>query len=105
MTTTCPNCQHPVRTGAKYCGFCGASLMAAVDVEAATLPAIQEPSREVKSTRQKSVKRASSGNTNRVVTSIAIILLFLVILLSIAIRHWAYVSTWLGQILPGLNIP
>ena len=26
MPNTCPNCQRPVRTGAKFCGFCGTRL-------------------------------------------------------------------------------
>jgi hypothetical protein len=28
MSTICPNCLRPVRPGAKFCGFCGSSLIA-----------------------------------------------------------------------------
>ena len=100
MTTTCPNCQQPVRAGAKFCGFCGASLMTALEVESTPLPAIQEEVKIGKAAIQAKATGSSSGKANQVVTTVAIILLFLVILISIVIRHWANVSVWLSQILP-----
>jgi hypothetical protein len=57
MPTICPNCQNPVRTGAKYCGFCGTSLMMTGEVETAPPAALQE-----QAGIQKAARKDQSGS-------------------------------------------
>ena len=104
MSATCPNCHRPVRAGAKYCGFCGTSLSSAGEVDAlasTTLPEQVDLDLDTKSGRLPGPKY---DKTSQTVALTAIILLFLVIIVSLFIRYWPYIAVWLNKIIPGLNI-
>lgn len=104
MPTICPNCLRPVRTNAKYCGFCGTSLISAAEVESVTAPALQNETELNLNSKQKKPPKSNQGKTSQVVTIIAFILLFLVIILALIVSHWSDISPLLGQILSLVNI-
>ena len=102
MATTCPNCNHPVRTNAKFCGFCGVDLNAAREVKSgAPFDFQDEAGTKLNSKRQKQAinKRFHTG---QVVSIIAIILLILIILLAIIARYWSNIVPLLGQFISQL---
>lgn len=104
MSTICPNCQRPVRAGAKYCGFCGKFLDSVVEGNAftsATLPEQVDLNLDAKSGKLPGLKY---DKTSQTVGLTAIILLFLVIIVALFIRYWPYISVWLNKIIPGLNL-
>jgi hypothetical protein len=43
MPTSCPHCRRPVRVGAKFCGFCGASLLSSPPPAAPSAPPAAPP--------------------------------------------------------------
>jgi uncharacterized membrane protein YvbJ len=104
MSSTCPNCNHPVRKGAKYCGFCGTNLTSSAEVKIAAPPNKQEKtgtSPDSKGQKQPKLKRF---RTSQVVTVVAIILLFLLIILSVICRYWSEISQTLVQLLFSLYV-
>ena len=102
MTTTCPNCSHPVRTGAKFCGFCG------IDLESFTAPVTStdslqdEPSTTPKGKKQKKVK-TSRRDPWRMIAIIGIILLVLVIVSALFIQYWGMILPLLVQFVSGFT--
>jgi len=99
MPTICPNCLRPVRTGAKYCGFCGTNLFLTAKDESAVLPVSQEKAGiNEKSKKQKQAK-PKRFKTSQVVSIISIILLLLVIVVALIVRYWAEFSQLVVQIL------
>ena len=99
MPTICPNCLHPVRTGAKYCGFCGTNLFSTAKEGSVALPASQEKAAiNQKSKKQKQAK-PKRFRTSQVVVIISIILLVLVIVLALVVRYWAEFNQLVVQIL------
>jgi hypothetical protein len=76
-----------------------------MEIQAAPLPALEERFLNEKAGKQKKTISYSAGRTNQVMTTTAIVLMFLIIMLSIAIRHWSNISPWLSQLLSGLNFP
>ncbi|HEX9091709.1 MAG TPA: zinc ribbon domain-containing protein [Anaerolineales bacterium] len=104
MSTICPNCQRPVRAGAKYCGFCGSSLITAGEVNAFASPALPEQTDLDFDANPGKLPGSKYDKTSQTVALTAIILLFLVIIVALFIRYWPYISVWLNKIFPGLNI-
>ncbi|OGO65080.1 MAG: hypothetical protein A2030_08395 [Chloroflexi bacterium RBG_19FT_COMBO_50_10] len=99
MPTICPNCLRLVRTGAKYCGFCGTNLFLTTKDESVALPVSQEKaSINQKSKKQKQAK-PKRFRTSQVVSIISIILLLLVIVLALIVRYWSEFSQFVVQIL------
>jgi RNA polymerase subunit RPABC4/transcription elongation factor Spt4 len=88
MPTICPNCLRPVRTDAKYCGYCGSSLTPAHDDGSVALtPALD--SRSVK--QLPSVKpqtTPSRGKVRRTVLMVIVILLCLVLLIAFFVYYF-----------------
>lgn len=104
MSTICPNCQHPVRAGAKYCGFCGVALNLPGSVDAAASITIQEQADTKLNSTSVNKPGSLAGRSGREVSFVAIILLFLVIIVALVIRYWPEIVTWMNQILPWLHI-
>jgi hypothetical protein len=106
MSKICPNCLRPVRTGANYCGFCGASLIPATRGVSTAAPsiALNNTVADVRSTTnaQPNPKR-SKARRPWVITPI--ILLFLVILLALIVRFWPEITAYLGQIVSSIRLP
>jgi len=104
MSATCPNCQRPVRAGAKYCGFCGSSLNSAGEVSAFTSTALREQVDMDLDAKTGRLPGPKYDKTSQTVALTAVILLFLVIIVALFIRYWPYITVWLNKIIPGLNI-
>lgn len=98
MSKICPNCLHPVRSGANYCGYCGTSL---VPTPLDPAPTNRSASREKTSPKAKSYAKAQrafkSDNYGRSWLKVPITLLVLVILSALAIRFWPLILVFLGQ--------
>jgi hypothetical protein len=99
MSITCPNCNHSVRKDARYCGFCGVNLVLPAEVKTALVPAKSDKidaNQIIKPQKQSKPKRFK---TSQLVTMVAIILLFLVVILSVVCRYWSEISSGLVQLL------
>jgi hypothetical protein len=103
MTTICPNCSRPQRKEAKFCGFCGASLAPAAAVKPVTTPAKDKAGTGVVSEQQKPPKPKRFTSSQKV-TYGAIILLFLLIILSVICRYWSEIAQSLVQMLFSLYL-
>ena len=99
MPTICPNCQHAVRTGAQFCGFCGTSLISAPVVETIASPGFPEKDSSNLNAKPGKQSKSRRFRTSQVVVTISIILLFLVIILSVLVRYWSEIPALLGQLL------
>lgn len=105
MPTICPNCLHPVRTDAKYCGFCGINLKPSAHDEAVVataLPQESEVTKEYPTTLQQI--KPKGRKIRRIVLIILIILLFLVMLAAFLLHYWPVFSPYINAIL-SLLIP
>lgn len=99
MSTTCPNCNHPVRKDARYCGFCGTDLMPTAEVKPTAPPAKPEKTAANQTSIAQKKSKPKRFQTSQVVTFVAIILLFLVIFLSVVCRYWSEISQGLIQMI------
>jgi len=104
MSTICPNCQHPIRAGAKYCGFCGVALNLPGEADTAASITTQEQADIKLNSRSVNKPGSPASRSGREVSFVAIILLFLVIIVALVIRFWPEIVTWMNQILPWLHI-
>jgi hypothetical protein len=89
MPTICPNCLRPVRSDAKFCGFCGTSFPSAMVVESGTstpIPQNDAPA-QTKPTSQERPKRTRKQVRRAVLISL-IILLCLVLVAAFAVHYW-----------------
>jgi len=99
MSITCPNCNHSVRKDARYCGFCGANLVSPAEVKTAVVPAKSDKIVANQNTKPQKQSKSKRFTTSQLVTMIAIILLFLVVILSVVCRYWSEISEGLVQLL------
>ena len=101
MTTTCPNCSHTLRTGAKFCGFCGTDLESFA-VAASAPASLQDES--VASPNAKKQKNVTTTRRDpwRTVSIIGIVLLVLVIVSALFIQYWGVIFPLLVQFLSSI---
>ncbi len=90
MPTICPNCLHPLRTNAKFCGYCGTSLIPNTRADAMTLQAsAQEVDMNDENTSPPEQSRPKGKkNIRRIVLIVLIILLCLVLLVAFLVHYW-----------------
>jgi uncharacterized membrane protein YvbJ len=98
MSTICPNCSHPLRTGAKFCGYCGANLTSPAEVKPVSTPIAQGKTNPVPNSTPKKQPKPKRIKTGQVVAIIAIIILFLLVILAMICSHWSEISQMLLQI-------
>jgi hypothetical protein len=83
MPTICPNCLRPVRPDAKYCGYCGNSLIPGAQDDGPTELATALDSESVKELPEfKPEIKPSGSKVRRAVLMVIIILLCLVLLVA-----------------------
>jgi predicted nucleic acid-binding Zn ribbon protein len=99
MSINCPNCNHPVRKDARYCGFCGTDLMPPAEVKPAAPPAKSQKAGSNQTSIAQKKSKPKRFQTSQVVTFVAIILLFVVIILSVVCRYWSEISQGLIQLI------
>ncbi|OGN91126.1 MAG: hypothetical protein A2Y88_00230 [Chloroflexi bacterium RBG_13_48_10] len=104
MPITCPNCNHSVRKDARYCGFCGTNLMPSAEVKPAVAPAKSEKTVVNQNLKPQKQSKPKRFKTSQMVTIVAIILLFLVVILSVVCRYWSEISEGLVQLLFSLYV-
>ncbi len=106
MTTICPNCLRPLRSNAKYCGYCGASLIPNTHVDTTTMQAtaLQSNVVEENASAPAQSKPRSKRNIRRVILIVLIILLVLVLLVAFLAHYWPSIipniSTFFSSLLP-----
>lgn len=104
MSTICPNCSRPQRKDAKYCGFCGASLTPPAAVKPIAQPAKQDKTGTGAVSEPQKPPKPKRFTTSQKVTYGAIILLFLLIIMSVICRYWSEIAQSLVQMLFSLYI-
>ncbi len=103
MHTICPNCLRPVRAGAKYCGYCGTQLNSITEAKLAVPFADEGQVGGAAETTTSQLPGPTYDRTGRAVSFAAIVLLFLVIVVSLIIRFWPDILLWLGRIIPWMK--
>ena len=103
MPTICPNCLRPVRTDAKYCGYCGTNLFPSAHDEALSIQvsSAQQSAMDEK-TGIETIYKPRSGKARRVVLVILIVLLCLVLLYAFLAHYWPSLIPYLGSLLSSL---
>ncbi len=97
MSKICPNCLHPVRAGANYCGYCGSSLVPTPQNPAPTVRTASKGKSQVGSKTAGKSQAPKRGNIGRSWIKAPITLLVLVILAALAVRFWPQIVVFLGQ--------
>ena len=97
MSTICPNCSRPQRKDAKFCGYCGASLTPVVAAKTVAAPVIQTNSGAGQLTSTSKPPKPKRFTTSQKVTYGAIVLLFLLIIMSVICRYWSEIAQSLVQ--------
>ncbi len=105
MSKMCPNCLRTVRSGANYCGYCGASLVPTPEDPAPTVNVISKQSNGGAGSGSHKAKRARKGNpSSRAWVKVPITLLVLVLMMALAVRYWPQILSLIGQTLPLLPL-
>jgi hypothetical protein len=100
MPTICPNCLRPVRTDAKFCGFCGTNLNpTAHNDPPAMLPSPQESEVPNNNSTAQTRLQPKGRRTRRTVLIILVILLCLVLLIAFLATNWPVISQNFAPIL------
>ncbi len=97
MATVCPNCSHPIRPGARYCGFCGTDLRpkpAKTGLDA--FPEMLEGS-EAASAGAGIKPRPGRAQVRRTILLVLTLLLFLTLLAALVFNFWPQFSASIGQ--------
>ena len=104
MPTICPNCLRPLRTNAKYCGYCGASLLPNAHADTMTLQASAQESEMIDENSTLPVQSKPKGKKNirRIVLIVLIILLCLVLLVAFLAHYWPTIIPNLGSYIPSI---
>ena len=94
MPTICPNCLRPVRTDAKFCGYCGSNLTSvAHDDGPMALAAALESLEDMKDVPAvKPQTKPSGGKGRRTVLMAIIILLCLVLLIAFSFYYFRLIG-------------
>ena len=87
MPTICPNCLRPLRSGAKYCGYCGSNLNPAAPSDSASMSAVLEGNAVQQKPPDSPQARSSGGKGRRTLLIILIILLCLVLLAAFSVYY------------------
>lgn len=103
MPTICPNCLRPVRTDAKYCGYCGTNLVPSAREEILSIPVsrTQQSARD-ENTGIEDVYKSRGGKGRRVVLVLLIVLLCLVLLYAFLTHYYPTLLPYLGSLLSSL---
>ncbi len=105
MSKMCPNCLRTVRSGANYCGYCGASLVPTPQDPAPTMNVVSKQSNERAGTGSPKAKRVTKRNpSSRAWVKVPITLLVLVLMMALAVRYWPQILSLIGQALPLLPL-
>jgi polyferredoxin len=105
MPTICPNCLRPVRTDAKYCGFCGTNLKPNTKEEAVvavTPPQKDEGNIENQATQKQ--RKTTGRKIRRIVLILLIVLLCVVLLVAFLLHYWPILSPYIDAILRLLSL-
>jgi hypothetical protein len=103
MSKICPNCLHPVRTGANYCGYCGSSLVPTPQDPAPTSRSFVKASQASKK-NAKAGRPPKSGKPGKYWVRVPITMLVVIILAALAIRYWPQILVLLGQLVVLLKL-
>ncbi len=87
MPTICPNCLRPLRSGAKYCGYCGSNLNPTAQSNSAPMSAVLEGTTVQQEPPASPQAKSSGGKGRRTVLIILIILLCLVLLAAFSMYY------------------
>jgi len=107
MPTICPNCLHPLRTNARYCGYCGTNLTPNTRADAATLQASPQDGDVISenTTAPAQSRPKSKKDIRRIVLIVLIILLCLVLLVAFLVHYWPNIipnfGSLISHLLPG----
>ncbi len=101
MPTICPNCLRSLRTNAKYCGYCGTSLIPKTQADVATLQASPQAGDTINenTTAPEPSKPNSKKNIRRMVLIVLIILLCLVLLVAFLVHYWPNIIPNFGSLI------
>jgi hypothetical protein len=100
MPTICPNCLRPVRSEARYCGYCGSNLNpGSLDDESAVIPAVPAAVEGKVETPSKPKPKRNAEKTRRTVLVIIVILLCLVLVVAFAIHYLPSLGAYLGALI------
>ena len=102
MPMNCPNCQRPVRPGAKYCGYCGYILDLSVTSDADVNASTRDAAIKSEASRQSDPK-SKRAKTRRTVLILLILVLFLVLILAFLFHYWETFFPMAGLILSRLK--
>jgi hypothetical protein len=101
MPTICPNCLRPVRSEARFCGYCGSNLgPATVDEETAILP-VSKPGEIVTDAALPKSKPKPKPNAEKIRRRVLIgivILLCLVLIAAFLIHYLPLIGSYLGAL-------
>jgi hypothetical protein len=100
MPTICPNCLRPVRTDAKYCGFCGTNLNPTAHEDTmVTVASTQEGKVSMNNPPPQTRFKSNGSKVRRVALIVVIILLCLVLLLAFLTHYWPVFTPYIGAAL------
>jgi hypothetical protein len=100
MPTICPNCLRPVRSDAKYCGFCGTNLNPSSHEDiAVALTSPQENVAPIKNPADQTQYKSKGRQLRRILLVIVIILLCLVLLMAFLIHYWPVLNPFFGALI------
>ncbi len=93
MPTICPNCLRPVRSDAKFCGYCGSSLTSAAHDEGPmALTAALDSINVKEASASKSQNKPKGGKVRRTILMVIIILLCLVLLFAFSVYYFRLIG-------------
>jgi hypothetical protein len=100
MPTICPNCLRPVRSEARYCGYCGSNLNPDSLDELSVAVPITQPGVESKiEAPAKPRPKRDAEKTRRTVLIIIVILLCVVLLVTFLIHYLPVIGAYLGTMI------
>lgn len=106
MSTICPNCLRPVRSEARFCGYCGTNLNpAALDEVSAALPPAQPQASEAvnDAVLPPPRSRPDGEKIRRTVLIVIVILLILVLMAAFLIQYWPAIGSYFGALITVLR--
>jgi hypothetical protein len=100
MPTICPNCLRPVRSEARFCGFCGSNLYPdALDEVAVAIPAEQTAVVTQEEIIPAPPPKRGAEKIRRNILIAIVILLCLVLLVTFLIHYLPIIGPYLGALI------
>lgn len=100
MPTICPNCLRPVRSDAKYCGFCGTNLNpSSREDSVATLTSPRQTAVTMDTPVDRTLPKPKKRQARRTFLVIVIILLCLVLLMAFLVHYWPVLNPFFAALI------